>query len=83
MGNWNISIRGVGPHHNHNDADGRPKGNPTDADRMARRFVRELEEAGHHVTGAEITHGGVTVYASEQLGVSAGLEDKPRDPKTS
>lgn len=83
MGNWNISIRGVGAHHNWQDAEGNPGGNPKDADRMARRFVRELKEAGHSITGAEITHGGVTVYESNPLGINPGLEDNAPDPKTS
>lgn len=67
MGNWNISIRGVGSHHNID--------NKTDADRMARRFVRELVEAGHNVTGAEITHGGCEVLVSRELHVTPGRED--------
>ena len=50
MGNWNISIQGVGAHHN--------PSNPKDADKMARRFVKELKEAGHTVEHAEITYGG-------------------------
>lgn len=50
MGNWNINIRGVGCHHN--------KNLPTDADRMAARFVKELRDAGHQVHSAAITHGG-------------------------
>jgi hypothetical protein len=71
MGSWNISIKGVGPHHN-ND-------HPTDADRMARRFVRELNEAGHSIASAELvlTDGGTP------LGAGTGLEDKAPDPKTS
>ena len=50
MGNWNITIRGVGAHHN--------KAYPKDADRMAAAFVKELKEAGHQVVSATITHGG-------------------------
>lgn len=50
MGNWNITIRGVGAHHN--------KGNADDANRMAAEFVQQLKDAGHTVTGATITHGG-------------------------
>ena len=49
MGQWNITIRGTGSHHN--------KKNPNDANRMAARFVGELKEAGHNVTGATITFG--------------------------
>jgi hypothetical protein len=50
MGNWNINIQGVGCHHN---ADF-----PNDADRMAKKFVEQLKEAGHTVEHAEFTYGG-------------------------
>jgi hypothetical protein len=50
MGQWNITIRGTGIHHN--------KKQPKDANRMAARFVRELKAAGHTITVASITHGG-------------------------
>lgn len=50
MGNWNITIRGVGSHHNEQYE--------KDADRMAADFVKKLREAGHTVMGATITHGG-------------------------
>ena len=49
MGNWNINIQGVGCHHNTN--------NPTDANRMAQRFVFELQSAGHKVEHAAFTSG--------------------------
>ncbi len=50
MGNWNISIEGIGCHHNH-DLE-------TDANKMAAKFVSELKHAGHKVTKASFTHGG-------------------------
>lgn len=50
MGNWNITIRGVGCHHN--------RKYPKDANRMAADFVRQLIAAGHSVTAASITYGG-------------------------
>lgn len=50
MGNWNITVRGVGSHHN--------KKYPEDANRMAADFVAALKRAGHTVTSATITHGG-------------------------
>lgn len=50
MGNWNITVRGVGVHHN--------KKLPADANRMAAKFVKELKAAGHTVTGATVTYGG-------------------------
>ena len=50
MSNWNITVRGVGIHHN--------KDAPNDADRMAADFVKRLKAAGHTVVAASITHGG-------------------------
>jgi hypothetical protein len=50
MGNWNITIRGVGAHHN--------KDYPKDANIMTADFVRSLKEAGHTVIAASFTHGG-------------------------
>jgi D-Tyr-tRNAtyr deacylase len=49
MGNWNINIQGVGSHHNTD--------NPTDANKMAEKFVKELKDAGHHVETATFTFG--------------------------
>lgn len=50
MGDWNITIQGTGAHHNPD--------NEGDADRMAKKFVQELEEAGHTIDSATFTHGG-------------------------
>ncbi len=50
MGDWNITIRGRGAHHN--------KDHPKDANRMAEAFVAALRDAGHEVKGATFTHGG-------------------------
>ncbi len=50
MGNWNITIRGVGAHHNLDY--------PKDANKMAAKFVKELKDAGHNIVAATITHGG-------------------------
>lgn len=50
MGDWHISIQGVGCHHN--------KDYPADANRMARKFVEDLRAAGHTVTEATFTSGG-------------------------
>jgi hypothetical protein len=52
MGDWNITIRGTGIHHN---ADA-----PNDADRMAAAFVADLKAKGHTVRSATITSGGET-----------------------
>lgn len=49
MGNWNISINGVGQHHNGDDKN--------DADELAKKLVRDLVEAGQSVTGATFTNG--------------------------
>lgn len=70
MGNWQISIRGTGAHHNED--------NPDDANVMAARFTAELMEAGHIVTDATFTHGGV-----ELLGTNAhhsGCSEIKPDP---
>lgn len=50
MGNWNITVRGVGCHHNRKLA--------SDANRMAAAFVQHLKDAGHTVVSATITYGG-------------------------
>ncbi len=50
MGNWNITIRGMGQHHNRCD--------PADANRMAADFVQRLRDAGHQVLEQSFTHGG-------------------------
>lgn len=49
MGNWHISVRGVGAHHNENY--------PQDANRMAAEFVEALRAAGHSVMAADFTYG--------------------------
>lgn len=48
MGNWHISVRGVGMHHNNS---------PLDANEMARVFTEALKVAGHQVLGAAFTYG--------------------------
>lgn len=50
MGNWHISIEGVGAHHN---AD-----YPKDANKMGEAFVALLKDAGHTISKATFTHGG-------------------------
>lgn len=49
MGNWNITIEGVGAHHNVDYE--------KDANRMAAEFVKKLQEAGHTIARASFTHG--------------------------
>lgn len=57
MGNWNINIQGVGPHHNEK--------NVADAEKMAASFVTELRRMGHNVQVATFTSGSM-----EELGES-------------
>jgi hypothetical protein len=59
MGNWAITIQGIGAHHN--------KLNSGDANRMARRFVRQLRNAGHTVVRADFTHGANEDLCDEHL----------------
>lgn len=66
MGNWNISIRGVGSHHN---------GLKADAEQMAAKLVDDLRAAGHNVVSAEVTYGGVVVLHDGQYG---GEKPQPR-----
>ena len=56
MGNWHISIKGVGSHHNDNDE--------ADADRIAKEAVAKLKAAGHTLDKATFTHGG---WEAEEL----------------
>ena len=70
MGNWNISVRGIGPHHNNQ---------PFDADKMAARFVRDLLLAGHGICGADITHGGCTDLRESARGWPECTKDAPTD----
>lgn len=51
MGNFNINIQGIGPHHNANSE--------FDANRMAAKFVKELKNAGHEVQVASFTYGSL------------------------
>lgn len=50
MGNWNMTVIGVGAHHN-NDY-------PHDANKLFRAFVEDLKAKGHHVFHASFTYGG-------------------------
>ncbi len=74
MGQWNITIRGTGSHHNRG-ADGKPS-YPKDADRIASKVVRELREAGHTITSATITCG------SEQDLIVSPSAEPDADPET-
>jgi hypothetical protein len=50
MGNWNITVQGVGCHHN-----GKAE---IDADLAAVEFVEKLRKQGHTITSATFTYGG-------------------------
>ena len=50
MGYWNITINGMGNHHNN--------GSPNDADVLFNRFVEDLRKAGQTIDYAGMTHGG-------------------------
>jgi len=52
MGNWNLSIHGVGPHDNLI---------AQDVEQIARRVVAELKAAGHAISHAFVTTGGLHV----------------------
>ncbi len=53
MGNWNITIEGVGPHGNLTHVRA-----ADDAESVAARAVRDLTEGGHSVTHATVHAGG-------------------------
>ena len=48
MGNWNVTIRGAGQHHN---------GYPRDVEKLVAEFVDKLRRNGHTVTAAVVTTG--------------------------
>ncbi len=48
MGNYTITIKGLGAHHN--------KDNKADADKMAFQFIHELREAGHSLSEASFLY---------------------------
>jgi hypothetical protein len=60
MGNFHISIQGVGVHHNFKKGeDGKVIGqNPADADLLFKKFVEEMKSHGHNISFASITIGG-------------------------
>lgn len=66
MGNWHISIRGVGAHHN---------GKDYDADAMAKVFAEALKIAGHNVLGAAFTYGA----EQDLLEKTGSVEVLPKD----
>jgi hypothetical protein len=74
MGNWNITIRGVGCHHNR-------RADVKDANKAAAEFVKRLKADGHSVVAASFTSGGEDDITDADTYL-AGLEaqEKPKDP---
>lgn len=48
MGNWNINIQGIGPHHSDED---------WSVEQITAKFVAELVKNGHTVEKADVTCG--------------------------
>lgn len=61
MGNWNITIQGVGAHNNENY--------PKDANLMFDAFIKELREAGHYVHHASFTSGSAQIEKDGSMGL--------------
>lgn len=74
MGQWNISIHGMGVHHN-------GKTLKEDANRMAADFVRQLRAAGHTVSKATITYGGEE-DVTDNVAYAANYETPAPPPET-
>lgn len=68
MGDWNITIKGVGSHHN--------KKYPADANRLAAEFVGKLKAAGHSVTHASFTFGGAEDLSDPSQNSTEALEKR-------
>ena len=78
MGNWNITIEGVGPHGNHLTHDGAP----FDAEAHAARAVRDLLESGHTVTHAMVHAGGGRVELAVHDGAAPAVLRSDGGPAT-
>lgn len=57
MGNWSITIEGIGAHHN--------KDNPGDIDKLAKEFVHKLQQH-QRIIHATLTYGSAEPLRSEQ-----------------
>lgn len=77
MGNYNITIRGVGQHHN---VSAPPATRARDAEVMAAKFVAELQAAGHSITLAYVTTGGEADVLSSPDLVRAATPNAPTAP---
>lgn len=60
MGNWNMTIVGLGAHHN----DDHPvdEVRQYDANYLFKRFLADLKEKGHKIDHASFTYGGSETY---------------------
>lgn len=67
MGDFVITIIGRGSHHNEN--------NPTDANRMAERFVNKLLATGHTIEIANFTAGGKTDLLFQNIDNQEVIDD--------
>lgn len=78
MGTWNISIRGIGQHHNAGNAH-RPELYKADADHLAKEFVKQLISSGHSIVSCEITYGGADslLPVGEPIGGTTTPDPKP------
>lgn len=72
MGMWNISINGVGAHHNADYAN--------DANKMVAEFVRKLRSVGHIVEHASFTHGARDDVLGVEGHPSVGASGDPKAP---
>lgn len=68
MGNWNITIQGVGPHGN---------GIKEDAEQLYRKFVEDVKVAGHNIVHNSITSGGAYFEPENIPPVKGGIISNP------
>jgi hypothetical protein len=67
MGNWNITIQGVGAHGN---------GLAIDAEQLYKQFIDDVRKAGHTLVHSSITSGGA--YFDPVTIPSAKIEEEPQ-----
>ncbi len=70
MGNWHISVEGLGSHHNN--------WSETDADRLATEFVELLKSKGHLIKKASFTFGGSTDLMPNDDEPSGAIVGRPK-----
>ncbi len=72
MGNWHISIKGCGIHHN---------GRKDDAEQMAADFVDQLKASGQTITSADVTVGSVVNVEDRGAGLLAVAKTEDTKPE--